>query len=151
MNLSYRWVIVAEGAFMGCVAIGSIFSLPIFLQPMSQATGWSRTEISLAMTINFITMGIAAFGWGMIIHRFGPRIVVLSGASILGLGLMLASRASSVQQFQLIDGILVGADDGHRDWLVRPPSQPRCLFGVRRHGCRALDHRAHRRPLCADL
>jgi hypothetical protein len=35
----YRWVIVAAGAFMGCVAIGAIFSLPVFLQPMSLATG----------------------------------------------------------------------------------------------------------------
>jgi hypothetical protein len=45
MNSHYRWVIVAAGAFMGCVAIGSIFSLPVFLQPMSVATGWSRTAI----------------------------------------------------------------------------------------------------------
>jgi hypothetical protein len=45
MNSHYRWVIVAVGAFMGCVAIGSIFSLPVFLQPMSVATGWSRTGI----------------------------------------------------------------------------------------------------------
>jgi MFS family permease len=112
MNSRYRWVIVAVGAFMGCVAIGSIFSLPVFLQPMSVATGWSRTEISLAMTINFITMGIASFGWGMLMDRFGPRIVVLTGSSILGLGLILASRASSVGQFQLIHGVLVGAGGG---------------------------------------
>ena len=56
----YRWVIVAAGAFMGCVAIGSIFSLPVFLQPMSASTGWSRTAISLAMTLDFVTMGIAS-------------------------------------------------------------------------------------------
>src|SRR5258708_39611308 len=80
----YRWVIVAAGAFMGCVAIGSIFSLPVFLQPISAATGWSRTAISLAMTLDFITMGIASFAWGMAMDRFGPRIVLLAGSSILG-------------------------------------------------------------------
>ena len=26
---AYRWVIVAAGAFMGCVAVGSVFSLPV--------------------------------------------------------------------------------------------------------------------------
>ena len=108
----YRWVIVAAGAFMGCVAIGSIFSLPVFLQPMSAATGWSRTAISLAMTFDFITMGIASFGWGMLMDRIGPRIVLLAGSSILGLGLVLASRASSVEQFQLLYGVLVGAGGG---------------------------------------
>jgi MFS family permease len=112
MNSNYRWVIVAAGAFMGCVAIGAIFSLPVFLQPMSTATGWSRTTISLAMTIDFVTMGIAAFGWGMLMDRFGPRIVLLAGSSILGLGLVLASRAATVEQFQLFYGGLVGAGGG---------------------------------------
>jgi MFS family permease len=112
MNSYYRWVIVAAGAFMGCVAIGSIFSLPVFLQPMSQATGWSRTAISTAMTFNFITMGIAAFGWGIVMDRFGPRIVLLIGATLLGLGLVRASRASSVLEFQIFYGVLVGAGGG---------------------------------------
>ena len=42
----YRWVIVAVGALMTCVAIGAMFSLAVFLQPMSEATGWSRAGIS---------------------------------------------------------------------------------------------------------
>src|SRR5579864_9539976 len=102
MTSTYRWVIVAAGAFMGCIAIGAIFSLPVFLAPMSLATGWSRTGISAAMTIDFVAMGVAAFGWGMAMDRYGPRIVLLCGASVLGLGLVLASRASSVLEFQLL-------------------------------------------------
>src|SRR3954469_22757237 len=99
MNSYYRWIIVAAGAFMGCVAIWSIFSLPVFLQPMSHDTGWSQTAISTAMTFDFVTMGIASFGWGIVMDRFGPRVVVLAGSTLLGLGLVLASRASSVLQF----------------------------------------------------
>ena len=38
MNSHYRRVIVAAGAVMGCVAIGSIFSLPALPQPVSVAT-----------------------------------------------------------------------------------------------------------------
>jgi MFS family permease len=112
MNSSYRWVIVSAGAFIGCIAIGAIFSLPVFLQPMSLATGWSRTEISGAMTINFVAMGGAAFGWGILTDRFGPRPVLMSGGSLLGLGLVLASRASTVLEFQLLYGGLVGAGGG---------------------------------------
>src|SRR3984957_18656690 len=112
MKSHYRWVIVAAGAFMGCVAIGLIFSLPVFLQPMTVATGWSRTAISLAMTLDFVTMGIASFGWGMLMDRFGPRPVLLAGSSVLGLGLVLASRASTVEEFQLLYGVLVGAGGG---------------------------------------
>ena len=112
MKSHYRWVIVAAGGFMGCVAIGSIFSLPVFLQPMSHDTGWSRTEISAAMTLDFVAMGLASFGWGAVMDRFGPRPVLLAGSTLLGLGLVLASRASSVLQFQLLYGIIVGVGGG---------------------------------------
>jgi hypothetical protein len=60
MKLHYGWVVVAAGALMGCVAIGCLFSLAVFLQPMSEATGWSRTGISTAMTLDFLAMGVAA-------------------------------------------------------------------------------------------
>jgi MFS family permease len=108
MKISYAWVIVAAGALMTCVAIGTMFSLAVFLEPMSTATGWSRAGISSAMTLNFIVMGLGAFGWGAASDRYGTRIVVLIGAVLQGLALVLASRATSLIQFQLTYGILVG-------------------------------------------
>ena len=112
MNLSYRWVIVTVGALMTCVGIGAMFSLAVYLDPMSAATGWSRTGISSAMTLDFLVLGVASFGWGAASDRFGTRIVVLSGAVLLGLGLVLASRATSLIEFQLTYGILVGLAAG---------------------------------------
>ncbi len=112
MDRGYAWVIVGAGALLGCVAIGALFSLAVFLQPMAEETGWSRTGISGAMTLDFLAMGIAAFGWGALTDRFGPRLVVLSGAILLGLGLVLASRATSLLEFQLVYGVLVGIAAG---------------------------------------
>jgi MFS family permease len=112
MNSSYRWVIVAVGALMTCVAIGSMFSLAIYLQPMSADTGWSRTGISSAMTLDFLVMGAAGFGWGTLSDRFGPRPVVLAGAVLLGLGLVLASGTTSLPAFQLTYGVVVGLAAG---------------------------------------
>ncbi len=112
MKLPYRWVIVGAGALITCVAIGAMFSLAVYLQPMSAATGWSRAGISSAMTLDFLTMGVAGFGWGAASDRFGPRIVVLIGAVLLGLGQVLASRAASLAGFQLAYGVLVGIAAG---------------------------------------
>jgi MFS family permease len=108
MRVTYGWVIIGAGALMTCVAIGAMFSLAVFLEPMSTATGWSRAGISSAMTLNFLVMGLGAFGWGAASDRFGTRSVVLSGAVLLGTALVLASRATSLIQFQLTYGILVG-------------------------------------------
>ncbi|MGO4436524.1 MFS transporter [Rhizobium sp. RAF56] len=108
MTVPYRWVIVAVGALMTCVAMGAMFSLAIFQQPIAAATGWSHLGISSAMTLNFIVMGLGGFMWGMLSDRFGPRVVVLIGAVILGIALVVASRAVSLLQFQLAYGVLVG-------------------------------------------
>ncbi|OWV96317.1 MFS transporter [Rhizobium sp. R693] len=108
MSIPYRWIIVAAGALMTCVALGAMFSLAIFQEPIAIETGWSHAGIASAMTLNFIVMGIGGFLWGTASDRFGPRIVVLIGAGGLGLALVLASRAGSLLQFQLTYGILVG-------------------------------------------
>jgi MFS family permease len=105
---SYRWVIVALGGLMGCVAIGAMFSLAVFLTPMSDQTGWSRAGISFAMTINFLVMAFGSFGWGAASDRWGARVVTLCGAVLLGAALTLASRADSLPAFQLTFGVLVG-------------------------------------------
>ncbi|SFU11046.1 MFS transporter [Mesorhizobium sp. YR577] len=109
MTNSYRWVIVAAGGLLGCVAIGAMFSLPVFLQPMAKETGWSVTGISTAMTFGFLAMALASMVWGSLSDRFGPRPVVLAGSVALAASLALASQAGSLIQFQLVFGVLVGA------------------------------------------
>ena len=68
----YRWVIVTAGGLLGCVAIGGMFSLPVFLQPlvgastaaifapmMATMTGWFDTHRSLAVSLVSAGMGMA--------------------------------------------------------------------------------------------
>src|SRR5262245_42234785 len=104
----YRWVIVAAGGLLGCVAFGALFSLPVFLRPIAQDTGWSLAGVSSAMTIAFIAMAGGSIGWGSLSDRLGPRIVVLIGAVLLAVGLALASVTRSLLVFQLVFGLLVG-------------------------------------------
>jgi MFS family permease len=107
-RLHYRWVIVAVGGLLGCVAIGAMFSLPVFLRPISRDTGWSITGISSAMTFGFLAMALGSITWGNLSDRFGPRLIVLIGSSVLAAALALASRATSLVEFQLIFGLAVG-------------------------------------------
>ncbi len=104
----YRWVIVGAGGLLGCVAIGAMFSLPVFLRPIAQDTGWSVTGVSTAMTIAFVTLAVGSLAWGSLSDRIGPRAVVLAGSVLLVVGLVLASLSKSLLVFQLTFGILVG-------------------------------------------
>ncbi len=109
MRISYRWIIVAVGGLLGCIAAGAMFSLPVLLRPIAQETGWSITGISSAMTVGFLAMAAASMIWGSLSDRFGPRPVVVTGSLVLPLSLALASQAGSLGEFQLAFGLLVGA------------------------------------------
>lgn len=104
----YRWVIVAAGGLICCVAAGSLFSLPIFLQTIAKDTGWSVAGISGAMTAAFLAMAVGSIAWGNLSDRFGPRVVLLLGTAMLSLGLALASQVQSLLLFQILFGIVVG-------------------------------------------
>jgi MFS family permease len=89
-----------------------MLSLSVFLAPINESMGWSRTGIATAAMLNFLCMGVGAFVWGALSDRYGTRLVVLLGGVLLGLGLVLASRASTLGQFQLLYGAIVGLASG---------------------------------------
>jgi MFS family permease len=107
-NYRYRWVIVAAGGLLGCVAIGGMFSLPVLLQPIARDTGWSVTGVSSAMTIGFLAMAFTGMIWGTLSDRFGPLPVVLTGSVVIAASLALASLATSLIAFQILFGVMIG-------------------------------------------
>ena len=111
-KIFYGWVIVAAGIVVTCIGVGAMLSLSVFLQPMTEATGWSRTGISTAAMVNWLCMGLGAFLWGALSDRYGTRTVILGGGVLLGLGLVTASRAATLWQFQVLFGVLVGLAAG---------------------------------------
>jgi MFS family permease len=112
MKIFYGWIIVGIGIVVTCIGMGSMLSLSVFLQPMSEAMGWSRTGISTVALINWLAMGLGAFLWGTLSDRLGTRAVLLTGGALLGGGLVSASQASSLGQFQVLFGMLVGLASG---------------------------------------
>lgn len=108
MQRSYGWVIVGVGIVATCIGQGAMMSLSIFLQPMTETMGWSRAGISTAAFLSWIAMGVGSLVWGALSDRFGTRVVVLAGGALLGLGMVTASRATSLDLFQVLFGVLVG-------------------------------------------
>src|SRR5215216_7864378 len=104
----YGWVIVGVGILTTCMGLGAMFSLGVFLKPVSETMGWSRTGISTVALLNWVFMGIGSFAWGALSDRIGTRAVVLCGGVLLGFGMVTASQAATLGQFQLLFGVLVG-------------------------------------------
>ncbi|MGH7312134.1 MAG: MFS transporter, partial [Candidatus Rokuibacteriota bacterium] len=107
-RLSYGWVVVGAAALITCVGMGALFSLGIFLKPIEEAMGWSRTGISTIALLNWIFMGVGSLLWGALSDRYGGRIVALAGGALLGLGLVLSSQVAALWQLHVTFGVMVG-------------------------------------------
>src|SRR5262249_57643442 len=101
MRIFWGWVIVGVGFVVTCIGMGAMLSLGVFLQPMTEAMGWSRTGISMVALLNWLSMGVGAFLWGAASDRFGTRAVVLAGGLLLGTALVTASQASNLWHFHV--------------------------------------------------
>jgi MFS family permease len=64
------------------------------------------------MTVAFIVMGLAGFGWGTLSDRIGARPVVVVAALMLGAGLLVAAHAPNLLVFQIAFGGLAGGSVG---------------------------------------
>jgi len=107
-RLSYGWVVLGAAFLIVTMAIGTLFSLAVFLKPLEDSMGWNRSSISAIALMNWIAMGLGSFGAGYLSDRFGTRRVVLAGGVLVGGGLMLSGRVESLWQFYLTFGLLVG-------------------------------------------
>ena len=107
-RLFYGWVVVGASALIVCVGMGALFSLGVFLKPMADSMGWSRTAISSVALLNWIAMGLGSFFWGALSDRIGTRGVALAGGLLLGLGLVLSSQVQALWQLYVTFGFMVG-------------------------------------------
>ena len=102
----YGWVVLAASVALIAVGTGTIFSLAVFLRPLEEEFGWSRSLISGIALVNWVIFGLGSFGWGALSDRVGARRVVGIGAAILGAALMLSSQIRSAGQLYAAFGIL---------------------------------------------
>ncbi len=103
----YGWTVLAAAFVIITMSIGMLFTLAIFLKPMEEAMGWSRSSISSVGLLNWVVMGLGGVLAGFISDRIGTRVVVLVGSGLLGLGLVLSSQVTALWQLYITFGILV--------------------------------------------
>src|SRR2546425_6957904 len=71
--LAPRWrVVVALFTVTSCIAT-AVSTFGVFLPVLSEAFGWSRGAVSVALSISLVLGGVAAFPVGRIADRRGPR------------------------------------------------------------------------------
>jgi OFA family oxalate/formate antiporter-like MFS transporter len=107
MRTNNRWVIAIAGVFLQ-IALGAVYAWSVFRVPLTKQFGWSISEVTLTFTISIFVLGFAAFFGGLWLNRKGPRVVALTGGTLYGLGVFLASFSHSLSWLYLTYGVIGG-------------------------------------------
>jgi MFS family permease len=79
-----------------------------FLLPLEREFHWTRSQLTGVYAIYLLVNGFTAPLVGMVFDRLGPRWVYGAGMSCLGAAFFFAAELSSLWQFYLFIGVLVG-------------------------------------------
>jgi MFS family permease len=80
----------------------------VFLLPLEREFGWTRSQVASVYSIYLLVNGGTAALVGLVFDRLGPRSVYGAGTALLGIAFVLASGVTTLWQFYLCIGALVG-------------------------------------------
>ena len=101
------WRLVVSLALMTLGGVG-MYSVTVVLPRIQADFGVDRGDASLPYTLTMVGFGIGGILMGKLSDRFGVMVPVLGGAVGLGLGFIAAGAATTLWQFSLAQGLLIG-------------------------------------------
>ena len=102
----YGWIIVATSFITLGVAFGVWYSFSVFYLAIINDFAWPRATTAGIFSLFTISHYLCAFLTGGLIDRFGPRLVIPTGALWLAASLALLAKAQDIFDFYLIYGML---------------------------------------------
>lgn len=129
----YGWWIVVLGSLINGIGVGVIYhSFTVFFLPLKRDLGVSSAAISLLYGAARLEGGIEGPIVGHLIDRFGPRMLIIVGASLTGIGLILLSTVHDFFTFLLIYVFIVSL--GSNAGFFHPVSTAVNRWFIRRRG-----------------
>ncbi|MGV7210961.1 MFS transporter [Oxalobacteraceae bacterium A2-2] len=104
---SLKTVLIASGVVL-TLAMGVRHGFGFWMQPISQANGWTRETYSLAQAMQNLMWGAIGPFAGMAADRYGTMRVVLVGAFAYMVGLLWMATVTQPTLFVLGSGLLIG-------------------------------------------
>ncbi len=109
-RIFYGWYIVFAALVAAMMATGmQVYSLGVFLKPMTDDLGWSRTDLSFGQTVSTLCSGFIAFWIGPLLDRHGGRLLMVIGAVAMGAGFIALGLVEELWQYYVVKGLLITA------------------------------------------
>lgn len=105
-RVHYGWVVAAAAFAMMVASAGMISAFGVFVKPIGESSGWSRSEISAAYALNMLAFGVACFVFGLLADRTSPKWIAVVGGILYGIGLLLTGGATQLWQLYFSYGVV---------------------------------------------
>jgi len=109
---------LACGAAIVTLSMGIRHGFGLWLQPITQAQGWTRETFAFAIAVQNLSWGIFGIFAGMVADRFGAFRVIAGGAVLYALGLVGMALSPTGLLFTLTAGVLIGAAQAGTTYAV---------------------------------
>lgn len=110
--------VLACGAAIVTLSMGIRHGFGLWLQPITQAQGWTRETFAFAIAVQNLAWGVFGIFAGMVADRFGAFRVIAGGAFLYALGLVGMALSPSGLLFTLTAGVLIGAAQAGTTYAV---------------------------------
>jgi MFS family permease len=103
----YGWIIVATTFLIALVTVGGRSAFGVFVVPMSEEFGWSRSTISLAAALGFLVNGLSQPFVGRLFDTLGGRKVILASLATFGVTTVLLATTFHILFLILVFGVIM--------------------------------------------
>jgi len=94
------------------LCLGILYAWSVFNKALVTESGWSAAEASAPYATATITFSICLLIAGILQDRMGPRLILLLGTTLTGVGMIASSFIDSPMMLNITFGIVTGAGIG---------------------------------------
>ena len=125
-------LIILAACLLVLLSFGYRAGFGLFVKPITEANGWGREIISIALAVQNLFWGIVAVFAGGMADRFGNAKVIVAGTALYALGMLLMSGVENPWMLNASAGILVGAGVAGTSFGIVLPAMARAVSEDRR-------------------
>ena len=96
-----RWLIAGMGTLLQ-LCLGSVYAWSYFQKPLVDSYGWRNTQVAWTFSFAIGFLGVAAAVGGVLLPKFGPRKLAVTGSLLYGVGYLLAALALQIKSLPLL-------------------------------------------------
>jgi sugar phosphate permease len=106
-GIFYGWWVIMACCVIAILSSAGRYSFTMFFPTLLDDLGWTRTMLGFGLTLHMWVYAITAIVAGILVDRYGARLIMVGGGVFILLGLVLTSKMSTVWEFYLYYGVIL--------------------------------------------